>query len=163
MSNCFILKFGLVECHFVTARSCLLTMVLSCALEKNFLPGRSFNHLPQSVFSIGMFLILFWHFPREIPGTVLLLDVWQKLKIIQIIPWLRVNSAMIFLYLVNLPLTYSQKSFTKLCLLAEDVGSAVKSVVNVSWGQYQEELAYWSSHWSALLSAWHKHARFPER
>ena len=39
---------------------------------------------------------------------------------------------MIFLYLVNLPLTYSQKSFTKLCLLAEDVGSAVKSVVNVS-------------------------------
>lgn len=55
MSNCFILKFGLVECHFVTARSCLLTMVLSCALEKNFLPGRSFNHLPQSVFSIGMF------------------------------------------------------------------------------------------------------------
>lgn len=70
---------------------------------------------------------------------------------------------MILLYLVNLPLKYPQKSFTKLCLLAEDVGSAVKSVVNVSWGQYQEELAYWSSHWSALLSAWHKHARFPER
>lgn len=39
---------------------------------------------------------------------------------------------MILLYLVNLALKYPQKSFTKLCLLAEDVGSAVKSVVNVS-------------------------------
>ena len=53
---------------------------------------------------------------------------------------------MFFSYLVNLPLKlrqqlfvckhyillYSQKSFTKLCLLAEDAGSAVKSVVNVS-------------------------------
>ena len=58
----------------------------------------------------------------------------------------RVNAAMFFYYLVNLPLKlrqqlfvckhyillYSQKSFTKLCLLAEDVGSAAKSVVNVS-------------------------------
>ena len=29
--------------------------------------------------------------------------------------------------------------------------------------QYPEELAFWSSHSSALLSAWHKRARFPER
>lgn len=168
MSNCFILKFGLVECHFVTAHSCLLTMVLSCALEKKFFACQV-NQPFASVFSIGMLFILFWHFlksVREISGMVLWLDVWQKLKITihrQLIHWLRVNSAMILLYVVNLPLKYPQRSFTKLCLLAEDVGSAVKSVVNVSWGQYPEELAYWSSHWSALLSAWHKHARFPER